>query len=157
MNGRLGAIALIAALSSRPGSGSTTAPTPDRSAADEAAWARDVLAAAHGAPPVLCALAARTLEHRYGFEPWQSPGGVADTSAALAWALERTRGEGALPVLLDGLGNDDACVREFAARLVARIESRAATTGMLRALGAASAGTRHGAAVALGFAAPPPG
>src|SRR5689334_4282278 len=93
---------------------------------DDAAAARELLAQAHGAPAVLCALAARSVQQRYGFGPWQPPGGVGDTSTALRWALERFRGEAAVPVLLDGLGNDDACVREFAARLVAQIESRVA-------------------------------
>jgi HEAT repeat protein len=142
MNGRLGAMAFIAAL---------TAPAPAPSVADEAARAREVLAAAHGAPPVLCALAARTLQRRYGFEPWQPPGSLADTSAALAWALARDRSDAAVPVLLGGLRDDDPCVQEIAARLLARIESPVATTAALVALGAVSPGTRYAAAVALGL------
>src|SRR5512135_3290027 len=122
------------------------------SAPDDVARARELLAAAHGAPPVICALAAWTVEQRYGFSAWQPPGGVADSSAALAWALERDRHESAASVLVDGLGDDDPCVREVAARLVARIESRTATDGMLRSLVATSAGTRRAAAVALGLA-----
>src|SRR6266849_10238054 len=109
MNSTFGSSLLLAAFAGIVGGVGSSAARP---APDDAARAREVLAAAHGAPAVLCALAARTVEQHYGIGPWQPPGGVADTSAALAWALEHDRHEAAAPVLIDGLADDDPCVRE---------------------------------------------
>ncbi|HSD31668.1 MAG TPA: HEAT repeat domain-containing protein, partial [Gemmatimonadales bacterium] len=118
----------------------------------ERQWAAEVLAAARGAPAILCGLAAHSAEGRFGSGPWTPPIFPSDTSGALAWALGRNHGSEADPVLLAGLAADDPCVRTIAARLIARTESPAVTAGLLQALAGQSPGTRSAAAVALGLA-----
>src|SRR5512146_1983003 len=119
----------------------------------ERQWASEVLAAARGAPAILCGLAARATEGRFGGSgPWTPPMFPSDTSGALAWAIERDHGHEADSVLLAGLTADDPCVRTIAARLIARSESPVVTAGLLQALAGQSPGTRAAAAVALGLA-----
>ena len=126
-------------------------PHARRPPADEAAWAREVLDASRGATRILCGLAARAVEATYGFGPWTPPAAVADSSAALHWALTWARSDDAIPVLLNGLNESDPCVRAVAARLIARARSATAAAGLVRALTSQAAGTRAAAAVALGL------
>ena len=140
--GRSGLSALAAVLLLN---GAATSPGGERQ------WASEVLAAARGAPVILCGLAARAVEARYGNGPWTPPLPSGDTSQALTWALERDRSSASDSVLLDGLAADDPCVRSIAARLVARSESPSVTAGLIRSLAGPAAGTRAAAAVALGL------
>jgi len=133
------------------GSAGPVTSRPPRASADEAAWAREVLVAARGAPRILCGLASRAVEAHFGTGPWVPPAAAADTSSALHWALEYERTAAAIPVLLDGLASDDPCVRGIAARLIARARSAVAASGLLRALTEPAAGTRAAAATALGL------
>ena len=118
---------------------------------DEAAWAREVLDASRGATRILCGLATRALEARYGMGPWTPPAALVDSSGAMAWAQGDRRGAAAIPVLLNGLNETDGCVRAVASRLIAQATSQTAMDGLVRALAAPMGGTRAAAAVALGL------
>ena len=138
------------------GAGNAAAVLPSTSRAmsvpgDEAAWAREVLDASRGATRILCGLATRALEARYGMGPWTPPAAVVDSSGAMAWALDDRRGAAAIAVLLSGLNETDGCVRAVASRLIAQATSQTAMDGLVHALAAPMGGTRAAAAVALGL------
>ncbi|HEX6589935.1 MAG TPA: HEAT repeat domain-containing protein [Longimicrobiales bacterium] len=108
------------------------------------------LAAARGADPVLCALAAAPVGNGWG--DTGAPRSDAEAGAALvAWALKPTVSERDLIVLEEGLRGADDCVRTMAARLLADAGARV----LLDALGDANATTRRAAAEGLGFAEAP--
>jgi HEAT repeat protein len=81
-----------------------------------------LLAAAHGAPPVVCALAARSVNNG-GWGRWADA--PATPLVPVEFADDRDEGTRELSVsdqdlLLAGLASDDACVRELSVRVLGR-------------------------------------
>jgi HEAT repeat protein len=145
--------------------------TAEAPAGADGAAAPDVaalLAAARGAPPVLCALAARAVGD-FGNSGW---GRGADAPAPPLGAplaagaddedqrggLARLSAAEAAP-LLDAVGDDDPCVRELAVRVLGRQREPATRDAVAAALAsrlaAPAAPMRAAAAFGLGLAGPP--
>jgi HEAT repeat protein len=146
----LGVAAIAAMVGSR-----TTMETPDVTA--RAASSIDVaalLAAANGAPPVICALAAQSVRNR-GWGDWSDA--PATPLAPLTAARTRDDGSDALPDadvdrLVAALGASDACVREIAVRLLGSQRSNERVrAALVTRLGAADVATREVAAYGLGM------
>src|SRR5574338_494655 len=111
-----------------------------------------LVTAAHGASPLLCSYAARSV----GNVGW----GWNDAPATpLPHADRRSSRFGPLApadaqFLLDSLGAVDPCVRELAVRLLASDESDAATDGLIRRLGSTDSLVRVATTMGLGLSAP---
>jgi hypothetical protein len=124
----------------------------------DSARVRALLQVARGANPVLCEMAAMTVDGRSG---WSSrmdgdfrPGGSADSLAgsAVAWVHHQDVDATSVPLLRTALADSDWCVRRLAAPLLARVHHASAVQAMLAALAASDASTREMGALALGFA-----
>lgn len=134
------------------------APAPTRAAAPPDLGA--LLIAARGAPPLLCALAARSVRD-YGDYGWggadapASPLGRAVTDAPPddggdgRHLTDADRGR-----LLDALASDDACVRELSVRLLGRRRDSSVVAPLVARLTGPNAPLRAAAAMGLGLAAP---
>lgn len=109
---------------------------------------------ARGANPVMCELAMRSIDNRYG--GWGSAGRAPDAilgqRALLEWASSKIEDADAVPVLGAALSDDDVCVRRMAARLLGRVEHRSALTMLMNRLEDRDERTRQMAAVGLGYA-----
>src|SRR3990172_2305897 len=104
--------ALTTSLALVCGIGAATPRTDYLPGADHAALAREVLAATHAAPPLLCGLAARAVDGRFGgWGGFAPPDAVGDASGAVRWALTERPDEAAVSVLLAGLAESDDCTR----------------------------------------------
>jgi hypothetical protein len=95
--------------------GSPAEPRPDAAPVDVG----ELLAAAHGAPPIICALAARSVQNGWG------EGGAAPVTPLPMVEIGRDGDGRWRPFstadedrLLAGLASDDACVRELSVRLL---------------------------------------
>ena len=107
------------------------------------------LAAARGADPVICSLAAAPLGDRWGNS--DSPPAVRDAETALVdWALKPSIVDRDRIVLEAGLRDADGCVRAMAARILAADEEGPRI--LVQALGDDAADTRRVAAQGLGYA-----
>jgi HEAT repeat protein len=119
--------------------------------------AADVLAAARGAHPLLCDLAALVFDDRYGwngdqdFEPEVGRSQDPRVRAAYAWALE-PKGAGDVSALRTALADPDPCVRRTAARLLGRSGDPAAINALRESLRAADPASREIGALGLGVA-----
>lgn len=121
-------------------------PAPRGAAADVDAGR--FLAAARGADPVICSLAAAPLGNHWGSD---APLAVRDAESALVeWALKPSIQERDLTVLEGGLRDPDGCVRAMAARLLASADEGGRI--LQRALGDDAPDTRRVAAQGLGYA-----
>jgi hypothetical protein len=127
----------------------------------DSARVHGLLQAARGANPLMCALAAHTVDGRSGW--WSDSysgfgaGGSGDPAArdVMTWVRHEKVDATSVPLLRAALADSDWCVRRFAAPLLARVETESARQAMLAALAAADAGTREMGALALGFAEDP--
>lgn len=116
--------------------------------ASTAADAGRFLAAARGADPVICALAAAPLGNRWG---GGAPPAVGGPDATLvAWALKPSIDDRDLSLLEAGLRDADGCVRAMSARLLAADE--AGPRILIGALGDDDPNVRRVAAEGLGYA-----
>lgn len=112
---------------------------------------------ARGANPVMCELAARSLESQWG---WGS-GDMdirAPRDASVRAAIEQTRRKtppGMVAQLAASLRADDACVRRLAAPLLARVRTLTANQALRLALQSDQPATREAAALGLGFTGDP--
>ncbi len=110
----------------------------------------ELITAARGPSPILCALAAQSIGNGGG--GWQPPYPIVPTStAAIRETLREARLESSLPLLLSALGDADPCVREIAARLLGRQRGTAAVRGIAGGLESPDAPSRAAAAYALGL------
>ena len=132
--------------------GAGSRPAPSSAAAAQMDAGR-FLAAARGAAPVICSLAAAPLGDGWGYHGAPLDPDAAET-ALVAWALQPSLDERDLTLLEAGLRDADACVRVMSARLLASAEGDGARI-LARALGDESAPTRRAAAEGLGYADQP--
>jgi HEAT repeat protein len=110
----------------------------------------ELIAAARGASPILCALAAQSIGNGYG--GWQPPYPIVAASyAPVRQALREASLESSLPLLLPALDDPDPCVREVGARLLGRQRSTTATTAIASRLASSDGPGRAAAAYALGL------
>jgi HEAT repeat protein len=116
-----------------------------------------VLAGARGADGLVCELAVRTLDDRFG---WRGPGGGGggwppDGDPVRADQADRLMAgladPSAVAPLRAALGDTDACVRQVAAPLLGQIRTPGAMRALVDALGEASPATRTAAAIGLGY------
>jgi HEAT repeat protein len=132
-----------------------------RPPADSAALAA-LLASVRGANPVLCELAARTVDNQSG---WGWGGGIGATSLRASrdpavrpvlMAINQERSPvSAVPLLGAALIDEDACVRRIAAPLLGRVDHPSALTALRQALRDDRPATREVAAIGLGFTGNP--
>lgn len=158
MIGRLLVLSLLAVVTRAPGGhGATRNPADrDRANGEPPAPALDVaalLAAAHGAPPVICALAAHAVRNS-GWGYWTD---APSTPLAKAGAeYERDHERDQLPPadedrLLAGLASDDACVRELSVRLLGGQTGDRVANALATRLASPDASLRAIAAFGLGL------
>lgn len=126
------------------------APEVRRTAAPTAAGdPRSFLAAARGADPVICALAAAPVGNGWGDTGAPRPDDEVG-APLVAWALQPSIDDRDLIILEEGLRGSDDCVRTMAARLLA--ESEGGPAILLDVLDDPSPTVRRAAAEGLGFA-----
>ena len=123
----------------------------------DSAIAARLLAAARGADPLLCALASRSVEGRFGW------GGMHVEANPLFGADPRFlevlratasgfRDSAVVHLLRPALDDPDPCVRRFAIPLLGRTRHRFAASTLRQAIRAPDAATREAAALGLGYA-----
>jgi hypothetical protein len=135
------------------------AQTEGRTAAivrDDTASLTRLLAAVRGANPMLCELAARTVDGRGGWSGWfESTGGPLEvdsvSSALIDWVRERHNDPVVVPRLSAAMRDSDACVRRIAGSFLGRVHHPSAVAALVAALEDANADTRQAAAVGLGI------
>ncbi|MEX2179542.1 MAG: HEAT repeat domain-containing protein [Gemmatimonadaceae bacterium] len=136
------------------------APPQRPSASDTAAVAR-FLMAVRGADPLLCELAARSVDGRGWWSGWGGGGGSAsgaplEVDSAAAATIRRVHDAPSdarlVPRLAAGLRDTDRCVRRVSGSLLGRVKHAEATGALLSALDDTSAETRAAAAIGLGLA-----
>ncbi len=120
----------------------------------DAVRAQLLLDNARGANAVMCELAMRSIDNRYG--GWGSAGRAPDATIGqrplLEWASSEIEDADAVPVLGAALSDGDVCVRRMAARLLGRVKHPSALAMLLRRLEDGDERTRRMAAVGLGYA-----
>src|SRR5678816_1571144 len=94
---------------------------------------RELIAAAHGAPPVVCALAAQAVD---GWGSWNDAPVTPLPRPGRRESRHERLATDDVQFLLSNLGAGDACVSELAVRLLASDESEAVTDGLVRNLAA---------------------
>lgn len=144
------------AVSSTPGAFSTrTRPAPPSDSGTTAPLPTDVaalMAAAHGTPSLMCALAARTISNG-----WESgthvPAPPLGREAFAQYDGSRTDRLSSDDVLrlFGALEAKDPCVREFAVRIISQQDSARVAPGLIERLSAADPATRAVAAMGLGL------
>ncbi|HEX5864489.1 MAG TPA: HEAT repeat domain-containing protein, partial [Casimicrobiaceae bacterium] len=115
-----------------------------------------LLTAAHGAPPMICSLAANSVGN-WGWGNWSD---VPSTPLMPIAAPPHDDDDGysdALPApdlqrLFTGLASDDACVRELSVRLIGTQKAELVGSELVTRLGSSDAGMRTVAALGLGLA-----
>ncbi len=161
MIGHLIAASLLAIVVRTPGGHGAQRHPADRGPAssEQPAPALDVgalLEAAHGAPPVICALAAHAIRNT-GWGYWTD---APSTPLARAGAeFERDQERNQLPAadedrLLAGLASDDACVRELSVRLLSGQTGDRVANALESLLTSPNASLRAIAAFGLGLSEP---
>ena len=114
-----------------------------------------LLAGVRGANPMICELAARTVEGNGGWGGGRTGDLRAPTDPLIRDALVVIRRDhvppSAVGILSAALTEDDACERRIAAPLLVRIDSPAALQALRQALHDDRPGTREAAAVGLGY------
>jgi len=130
------------------------APTQQR---PDTSQVRALLQAARGTNTLVCELAARTVDGRFGWSSGDggfTPGGSADSLGrdVVSWVHEREIDPATVPLLRAAIADQDWCVRRLAAPMLGHVRDASAMQAMLAALTASEGGTREMAALALGFA-----
>ena len=119
---------------------------------------RGLLQQAHGAPPLLCSVAADGLGSGGWGGHWNDAPSPPVGAAVSARARAFPRGDEMVPsevrFLLDSISSQDACVREFSARLLGRFGGPAVAEQLATLLGASgsSPAVREASSMALGLA-----
>ncbi|MEO8575316.1 MAG: HEAT repeat domain-containing protein, partial [Gemmatimonadales bacterium] len=132
--------------------GEESAMSDERSAIDVTA----LLAAARGAPPIICSLAAQSLRG-WG---WGDGADAPATPLPMTVSLRDYEGrDSKLPatdidLLLSSLASDDPCVREISIRILGRKGTPAVDAGLITRLTSESQAVREVAAFGLGLSEP---
>jgi len=110
-------------------------------------YVRELIEAAHGAPPALCACAATAVQNTWGWTdaPASPLGRSFGTHRRQKLSSEDVR------FLLTSLDTPDPCVRELAVRLLANDDRAEIVTGLVQRLGAADSSLRLTASLGLGL------
>src|SRR2546423_11063034 len=112
-----------------------------------------LLTAAHGAPPVICALAARSVGNGWG--GWDdvpyTPLAALPTPLRYSDRDWRTFSNEDVQRLLGRLSSDDACVRELSARLIGTQKAKVVGGALISRLGSSDNSLRSVAALGLGI------
>ena len=131
---------------------SASAVDPSAKSVDSSADVRTLIAAAHGASPLLCSYAV----HAVGNGGWGW-----DNAPATPLPHPERRSSRSEPLTPDGvqfllasLGGNGPCASELAVRLLANDESAAVTDGLIRTLASADTSARMVAALGLGLSSP---
>ena len=151
--GVLTTAALMSNAGHAPSAPALRAASPAPAAIDVAA----LLAAARGAPPLICGLAAQSIGN--GNWGWWSDVPASPLGAAARPLDSDRRGMRDLPDadvtrLLDALASDDACVREMSVRLVGHQEETRVAAPLISKLSSPDASLRTVAALGLGLVEP---
>ncbi len=116
-------------------------------------FARQLLAGARGTSPLICEMALRTMDSRFG--SWNGYNHTSDAGAEqrdiVDWTSNAIASADAVPILSVALSDGDRCVRRFAARLLGRVRHSEALVALLDRLGNGDDRTQEMAAMALGF------
>src|SRR5688572_18273033 len=151
-----GVAALLLTLATRSGTGEVRAEPPggEHAAPTDTALLGSFLASVRGANPVLCALAARSVDGRggWGSDLGMPLAGDERVRRVVRAAVHERLDAAAVPPLRAALASDDACTRRLAAPLLGRVDHASARDALRRALRDPSAAVREGAALGLGFA-----
>ena len=157
MHRTIGAVATAMLLSMHGGTGTPRSRAlPRRQVALPALDVTALLAAAHGAPPLICALASQSIRGWWGDQA-DAP------STPLAGVLPRSNREvrdsalaaGDADKLLAALASNDACVRELSIRVLGEQQSERVTTALIARLSSPDASMREVASYGLGMVEPP--
>ena len=124
--------------------------------ADDTASLARLLGAVRGVNPLLCELAARTVDGRGGWSNWSGssagPLEVDSASAALiAWVHHDHNDPAVVPRLSAALRDSDACVRRLAGSFLGHVRHPSAVAALVTALEDTNADTRQAAAIGLGL------
>lgn len=115
-----------------------------------------LLTAAHGAPPMICSLAANAVGN-WGWGNWSDVPSTPLTAVATPSRNDDDGYSDALPTadlqrLFAGLSSDDACVRELSVRIIGTQKAELVGGELVTRLGSSDAGLRTVAALGLGLA-----
>jgi HEAT repeat protein len=124
----------------------------------DSALARAFLAGVRGAAPLMCELAGRGMDNRWGDgmpDVAGELGSDTDTHEVMLWAMRDVNSAEPVPILRAGLSDADPCVRTMSARLLGRTRDPAALAALIPALRDQIAETRSAAALGLGYAESP--
>src|SRR6476646_1593617 len=158
--GVLSTLALVATSHSTRGTASVIGVPDDAAAKAAAAPAIDVaalLTAAHGAPPLICGLAAQSLGNGnwgWGSDIPAPPLGAAGRQESGDRRRMQDLSDADVTRALDALASDDACVREVSVRLVGHQDDKRVAAPLIAKLSASDASLRAVAAIGLGLAEP---
>src|SRR6188472_871110 len=160
--GVLSTVALVATSHSTRGTAAVIG-APDDAPATKAAAAPAIdvaalLAAAHGAPPLICGLAAQSLGNGnwgWGSDIPAPPLGAAARTESGDRGRMRDLSDADVARALDALSSDDACVREVSVRLVGHQDDNRVAAPLIAKLSASDASLRAVAAIGLGLSEPP--
>lgn len=117
-----------------------------------------LLAAARGAPPLICSLAAQSLRG-YGWGDWGDAPSTPLSAVLPAEAHDRDTESSQLPAadvdrLMQALSSDDPCVRELSVRLIGRQKNESVAPALIAKLGTGDPAMRSVAALGLGLVQP---
>src|SRR5215471_13475855 len=138
------AVLILMVVAGAPSVGGCATPSQSAAVSDDI---RELIEAARGAPPALCACAATAVQNSWG---------GADAPAS---PLGRTFGahrrqklsDEDVRFLLTSLDTPDPCVRELAVRLLANDDRAEIVNGLVQRLGAADSSLRLAASLGLGL------
>jgi HEAT repeat protein len=113
-----------------------------------------ILAAVRGSNDIMCEMAVRSLDGRFGNWGWSgaTPDGGTEHWELLRWATRDIESAAAVPLLGAALSDSDSCVRRVAARLLGRVSHRAASEALLQELRSGDSVAKQMAAIGLGYA-----
>jgi HEAT repeat protein len=112
-----------------------------------------LLASARGAPPIICSLASQSLRN-FGWGDWSDAPATPLSNASLGRNYDfgpEQLAAADVERLLEGLANDDPCVREISVRLLGRQRGEPVVTGLITRLTAATPSLREVSALGLGL------
>ena len=122
------------------------------SSAQDTSYGRELLQRMRGVDPVVCQLAGRALDNRWGAWGKSIDGASLNDrdDAVFEWATSGEVGAEMMPVLRTSLGDSDRCVRYTAARMLGRLRNDNLHEELRTELSSTSAEMREAAVLALG-------